>query len=55
VYAGKPTEPENYNEITNEDITVYIPKSAVTKPEGIKLQLKSWGIWHDLQVEGLLQ
>ncbi|NTW05954.1 MAG: hypothetical protein HGA27_07550 [Peptococcaceae bacterium] len=55
MYAGKPKELEDYNEITTDDLTVYLPKSAVTKPDGIRLILKSWGIWHDLQVEGLLQ
>jgi hypothetical protein len=55
VSAGKPSEPENYDQFVAEGIKVYIFKGAVISPEGIKISRQGdWRLLHNLLVEGLL-
>lgn len=54
VYAGKPTDAENFQQTEANGLTVFVPRNAWIAPEGIKITLSGKGIWRRLDVQGLL-
>ena len=41
VYAGQPSDPENYEQHLIENLEVYTPKYGSYDPEGVKIDLLS--------------
>jgi len=54
VYAGQPPAAEGYDTFIENGITVYIPKTAVTAPEGISIIMTGEGPWRGIKIQGLL-
>ena len=53
VYAGKPDNVAEYNSVKTGDFRVYVEKSFPTGPEGLIIDLKGFGIFKRLSVEGV--
>jgi len=53
VYAGQPPAIESYDMFLENGITVYIPKNALTDPEGINVLMTGEGPWRGLKIQGL--
>ena len=54
VYAGQPPAAEGYDTFIENGITVYIPKTAVTAPEGVSIFMTGEGPWRGIKIQGLL-
>jgi len=54
LYAGQPPATEGYDTFIENGITVYIPKTAVTAPEGVSISMTGEEPWRGIKIQGLL-
>ena len=46
---------EDYNEVTDNGVKVFMPKDANTAPGGVKISMTGEGPWKGLSIQGLMQ
>ncbi|MCL6478995.1 MAG: hypothetical protein K6T65_11360 [Peptococcaceae bacterium] len=54
MYAGEPPAAERYDSVIANGVKVFIPKDAITAPEGISISMAGEGAWRGLSIQGLL-
>lgn len=54
MYAGMPTDIDNYELVEVNGLRVYLSKKAKVAPEGVSIAISGRSIWRRLNVQGLL-
>jgi len=53
VYAGKPDPADEYHEIADNGVKVFLAKNVKTDPEGVNISITGEGMWRGLSIQGL--